>query len=84
MFRNFYFILFFFYDYVNCYLAGRIKASNSAAKCLLIMFLAGGIPNAVAIVSPLNEGSSTTKAPCTPLSRFLKKKREMVISGFEF
>lgn len=48
---------------LNRYLAGKIKASNSAAKCLLIIFLAGGIPNAVAIVSPLNEGSRTTKAP---------------------
>jgi hypothetical protein len=33
-----------------------------------MMFFEGGIPSAVAIVSPLNEGSRTTNAPCTPLS----------------
>jgi hypothetical protein len=32
------------------------------------MFFEGGIPKAVAIVSPLNDGSRTTSAPCTPLS----------------
>lgn len=47
-----------------------ISASNSATKCLLMMLFEGGIPNAVAIVSPVNEGSKTTKPPCTPLSNF--------------
>jgi len=32
------------------------------------MCLAGGIPNAVAMVSPVNDGSNTTRAPCTPES----------------
>jgi hypothetical protein len=32
------------------------------------MCLAGGIPRAVAIVSPVKDGSSTTRAPCTPES----------------
>lgn len=50
------------------HLAGMTRASNSATKCLLIMLFDGGIPSAVAIVSPVNEGSSTTSPPCTPLS----------------
>lgn len=50
------------------YLAGMTRASNSATRCLLIMLLEGGMPSAVAIVSPVNDGSSTTSPPCTPLS----------------
>lgn len=50
------------------YLAGRTRASSSVARCRRIMFFDGGIPKAVAIVSPVNDGSRTTSAPCTPLS----------------
>lgn len=50
------------------HLAGMTSASNSATKCLLIILLDGGMPSAVAIVSPVNDGSSTTRPPCTPLS----------------
>jgi len=32
------------------------------------MCFAGGIPKAVAMVSPVNDGSNTTRAPCTPES----------------
>ena len=32
------------------------------------MCFAGGMPRAVAIVSPVNDGSRTTRAPCTPES----------------
>lgn len=45
------------------------RASNSATKCLRIILLDGGIPSAVAIVSPVNDGSKTTNPPCTPLSK---------------
>lgn len=38
------------------------------------MVLEGGMPRAVAIVSPLSDGSSTTRAPWTPLSVEEKKK----------
>lgn len=62
------------YDF-RTYLAGRTKASNSVAKWRLIMFLFGGIPNAVAIVSPEKEGSRTIKPPCTPLSVYANGKR---------
>lgn len=48
------------------------RASNSATKCLRIILLDGGIPSAVAIVSPVNDGSRTTKPPCTPLSKIIK------------
>lgn len=54
---------------VLVYLAGTISASNSATKCLRIMLLDGGIPSAVAIVSPVKDGSNTTKPPWTPLSK---------------
>lgn len=37
-------------------------------RCRRIICLAGGIPKAVAIVSPVKEGSKTTNAPCTPES----------------
>lgn len=53
------------------YLAGKTNASNSAARCLRIIFLDGGMPRAVAMVSPFNDGSKTTNAPCTPESRVL-------------
>lgn len=59
-------------SYEKAYLAGKTKASSSAARCLLIMLRDGGIPRAVAIVSPLSEGSRTTSAPCTPESKIAK------------
>lgn len=37
-------------------------------RCRRIICLAGGIPKAVAIVSPVKEGSKTTNAPWTPES----------------
>lgn len=43
------------------------------------MFLDGGIPRAVAIVSPLKDDSKTTKAPWTPLPIFFKKIKEKFI-----
>lgn len=52
------------------HLAGSINASNSVVKCRRIMLLDCGIPKAVAIVSPENDGSNTTKPPCTPLSEY--------------
>lgn len=48
------------------------RASNSATKCLRIILFEGGIPRAVAMVSPVNDGSRTTNPPCTPLSEFRK------------
>lgn len=45
-----------------------MSASNSVARWRRIMFLEGGIPSAVAIVSPEKDGSSTTSPPWTPLS----------------
>lgn len=54
--------------FVLTYRAGKINASNSVDKWRRIIFFDGGIPKAVAIVSPENDGSNTTKPPCTPLS----------------
>lgn len=51
------------------YLDGRISVSNSVIKCLRTIFFDGDMPNAEAIVSPENEGSKTTRPPCTPLSK---------------
>lgn len=48
---------------IQAYRAGRISASNSAHKCRLIIFFDCGIPKAVAIVSPENDGSNTTRPP---------------------
>lgn len=48
---------------LETYLAGMTNASNSATKCLLIILLDGGIPSAVAMVSPVNDGSKTTRPP---------------------
>lgn len=45
--------------YRSSYLAGRTKLSNSAARCRRMMFFEGGIPSAVAIVSPVKDGSNT-------------------------
>lgn len=50
------------------YLAGFTRLSSSVARCLRIIFLDCGMPSAVAMVSAVKEGSSTTRAPCTPLS----------------
>lgn len=50
------------------HLAGITSASNSATKCLRIILFDGGMPRAVAIVSPVKDGSNTTRPPCTPLS----------------
>lgn len=69
------------------YLAGSTSASNSAVRWRLIMFLLAGIPRAVAIVSPLNDGSKTTKPPCTPLSVGQNRQKckilisEMLVTG---
>jgi len=48
--------------------AGKMRASNSVLRCRRIMFFEGGMPRAVAMVSPEKDGSNTTRPPCTPLS----------------
>jgi len=52
----------------HTHLAGRMRASNSVFRCRRIMFLDGGMPRAVAMVSPEKDGSNTTSPPWTPLS----------------
>ena len=47
-------------------------SSSSAVRCRLIICFAGGMPSAVAIVSPVKDGSRTTNAPWTPESRNYK------------
>lgn len=77
---------------INTYLAGMTSASNSATRCRRMMLLEGGIPRAVAIVSPVNEGSRTTSPPWTPLStiklrilyRVLQKGTERGLSGHQY
>lgn len=53
---------------IEAYLAGNTKASNSVIKWRRIILLDCGMPSAIAMVSPLNEGSRTTNPPWTPLS----------------
>ncbi|KAI9583582.1 hypothetical protein GQX74_005330 [Glossina fuscipes] len=61
--------------FVLTYRAGKINASNSVDKWRRIIFFDGGIPKAVAMVSPENDGSNTTKPPCTPLSVNFERDR---------
>ena len=47
-----------------------------------MIFLDGGMPKAVAIVSPENEGSKTTRPPWTPLSVDIKKVKDFKLILF--
>ena len=53
------------------HLAGIRMELSSVVKCRRMMVLLDGMPRALAMASESNDGSSTIRAPCTPLSRRL-------------